>query len=172
MDGDYTNRKGSVIRDVFGPNDKRLAKPIIQSLMSVFLIGYRGSGKSTVGRRLADRLWQTFIDVDALIVRRSGRATIKEIFELDGEPVFRDIESDVVREVCLLADHVIGLGGGTLMREQNRRAIQDAGHKMIYLRCEPEELHRRLNADPQTEATRPSLTRLGGGLEEIKQMLA
>src|SRR3989442_1474061 len=106
--------------------------------MSIVLIGSRGSGKTTIGRKLADRLWQTFVDVDDLIVRRAGKS-IKDIFEQDGEPRFREIEAEMVRDVAKLADHVIGLGGGTLMREENRQVLKEAGHKLIYLRCEPEE---------------------------------
>jgi shikimate kinase len=139
--------------------------------MSIVLIGPRGSGKTTIGRKLADRLWQTFVDVDDLIVRRAGKS-IKDIFEQDGEPRFREMEADVVRDVAKLADHVIGLGGGTLMREENGKALKDAGHKLIYLRCEPEELHRRIEADPQSKLTRPNLTNLGGGIEEIEHLIA
>src|SRR4051812_1385007 len=123
--------------------------------MSLFLIGYRGSGKSTVGRRLADRLWQEFLDSDELIVRQAGK-TIREIFEQEGEPGFRDRESLVVRELAAVPeDQVIALGGGAVLREENRRALRDGGHKVIYLKCEPAELHRRIHADPQTAANRP-----------------
>lgn len=139
--------------------------------MSIVLIGYRGSGKTTVGRKLADQLWQTFVDVDDLITARAGK-TIKDIFEQEGEPAFRDIESDIVREVSAQPEQVIGLGGGSLLREQNRNALRTAGHKLIYLRCDVEELHRRIHADAQTAATRPSLTNLGGGIEEIRKLLA
>ena len=135
------------------------------------LIGYRGSGKTTTGRKLADRLWQEFVDTDALVVRKAGKS-IKDIFEQDGEAAFRDLESAVVREVSLLADHVIALGGGALGREENRRALKEAGHKVVYLHCEPEELLRRIESDPNTAADRPSLTALGGGIEEIKAVLA
>ena len=138
--------------------------------MSIVLTGYRGSGKSTIGRKLASRLWQAFVDVDDLIVRRAGK-TIREIFTDHGEPHFRQIEAEVVREVACLDDCVIGLGGGTLMREDNRAALKQAGHKIIYLRCEPEELVRRVEADPATAETRPNLTNLGGGLDEIRAML-
>jgi len=138
--------------------------------MSIVLIGYRGSGKTTVGKRLASRLWQEFIDIDDLIVKQAGK-TIKEIFEDHGEPYFRELESLVVAQVSKMEEHVIGLGGGTLMREDNRHALKEKGHKIIYLRCEPEELLRRVQADPQTYATRPNLTNLGGGIEEIKKML-
>lgn len=139
--------------------------------MSVFLIGYRGSGKSTIGRKLADRLWQTFLDSDELIVKQAGK-TIREIFESEGETGFRDRETLIVRELAMLAEHVVALGGGAVLREENRKAIAEAGHKVIYLRCDPEELHRRIQADPETAANRPALSALGGGIEEIKQKLA
>ena len=139
--------------------------------MSVFLIGYLGSGKSTVGRRLADRLWQKFFDSDELVVRQAG-ITIREIFEREGEQGFRDRESLVVRELAALPDdHVVALGGGAVLREENRLALRDGSHKVIYLRCEPAELHRRIHADPQTVATRPALTALGGSQAEIERML-
>jgi shikimate kinase len=138
--------------------------------MSVFLIGYRGSGKSTIGRLLADRLWQTFLDSDELIVKQAGKS-IKEIFASEGEPGFRDRESAVVRELAMLSDHVIALGGGAVLREENRNVLRKDGHKIIYLRCEAAELHRRIHADPQTAANRPALTGLGGGIEEIERLL-
>jgi len=139
--------------------------------MSIVLIGYRGCGKTTLGKRLADRLWQPFVDVDDLIVKKAGKS-IKQIFDRDGEAAFRDLEMQAVKEVCALSEHVIGLGGGTLGREENRTAVKTSGHKVIYLKCDPKELHRRIHADPQTAQTRPNLTPLGGGIEEITKMLA
>lgn len=139
--------------------------------MSIVLIGYRGSGKSTIGRKLADRLWQPFVDSDERVVSRAGK-TIREIFQSDGEDRFRQLESEVVREVSRLVDHVIALGGGALVREENREALQEAGHKIVYLRCDPEVLLRRIESDPQTATARPNLTSLGGGVEEIRKVLA
>jgi shikimate kinase len=139
--------------------------------MSVVLIGARGSGKSTIGRKLADRLWQSFIDVDEQIIRRAGK-TIRDIFEQDGEERFRELEIDVIREAAALPDQVIALGGGSLMREENRNALREAGHQLFYLRCDPNELARRIKADPTSGATRPNLTQFGGGIEEIKFLLA
>lgn len=139
--------------------------------MSIGLIGYRGSGKTTLGRRLADRLWQKFVDTDERIVALAGKS-IKEIFEQDGEPRFRDLETQVVREVCAIPEIVIGFGGGALDREENRQAIKDAGVRLVYLRCEPEELMRRIDADPLTASSRPNLTNLVGGIEEIRTVLA
>ncbi len=139
--------------------------------MSIALLGYRGSGKSTVGRRLADRLWQPFVDTDELVVRKAGMP-IRDIFANQGEAAFRDLESEVVAEVCKLPEHVIALGGGAVMREENRRALKDAGLKLIYLRCEPDELVKRIGADPSTGEMRPDLTELGGGIEEVRKVLA
>jgi len=139
--------------------------------MSIGLIGYRGSGKSTIGKRLADRLWQKFVDTDQRIIELAGK-NIREIFEQDGEPKFRDMETQVLREVCPEKEIVIAFGGGALDREENRQLIKESGIKLIYLRCEPPELFRRVQADPQTAETRPNLTELAGGIEEIKTVLA
>jgi shikimate kinase len=139
--------------------------------MSLVLIGYRASGKSTVGRLLAQRLGMGFADSDEWILRRTGK-TIREIFAEQGEAGFRDMETAVVREIALLQNHVVALGGGALERKENLQAVRDGGHKIVYLRCRTEELHKRIQADPATAAGRPALTRLGGGIEEIEQILA
>jgi shikimate kinase len=139
--------------------------------MNVVLIGYRGCGKTTIGRKLADRLWRKFIDIDDLIVARAGKS-IREIFANDGEERFREIETEVLAEALKLEDHIIGLGGGTVMREKNRALLSEAGAKVFYLRCEPTELLKRIQADPNTAANRPNLTNLGGGIEEIRQVLS
>jgi shikimate kinase len=138
--------------------------------VSIVLIGYRGSGKTTIGRRLADKLWQKFFDTDEAIVAKAGKS-IADIFEQDGEPAFRDIEAQVIKEASALGDHVIAIGGGALGRAENLNVLKAAGHKLIYLKCEPKTLHQRIHADPQTAATRPNLTSLGGGVAEISKLL-
>src|SRR4051794_9271902 len=90
------------------------------SRMSIVLIGYRGSGKTTIGRKLADRLWQTFVDTDERIVARAGKS-IREIFDQHGEAHFRQIEREVVGEAAKLVDHVIALGGGAPAHAENRK---------------------------------------------------
>ena len=145
--------------------------PVQRVVVSTILIGYRGSGKTTIGRRLADKLWHKFVDTDEMIVARAGMS-IADIFEQQGEARFREIESEVIREACQLQEHVIALGGGALVREENRQAIKDAGHKLIYLKCEPRELFNRIKSDPATAAMRPSLTALGGGVAEIEKVLS
>lgn len=139
--------------------------------MSVGLIGYRGSGKTTIGKRLADRLWQPFIDTDDLVIKKAGKS-IKEIFEQEGEQRFRDLETQVVREVCTQPETVIAFGGGALDREENREAIKQAGLRLVYFKCEPAELLKRIQNDPQTAANRPALSNLGGSIEEIESVLA
>lgn len=139
--------------------------------MSIVLIGYRGSGKSTIGRRLAEKLWLPFVDADEKIGAAAGKS-IARIFAEDGEARFRDIECAVVADLLNLSEHVIALGGGAVMRPETREKMLASSHKRIYLRCEPEVLAARLAADPNTVENRPNLTALGGGLEEIRKVLA
>src|SRR6266480_1573090 len=101
--------------------------------MSTVLIGYRGCGKSTIGQKLADHLWQKFVDTDRMVIQKAGKS-IKEIFEQDGVPRFRELETEAVRDVANLQEHVIALGGGAPLVEENRRVIKEAGHRVIYLK--------------------------------------
>jgi shikimate kinase len=141
--------------------------------MNIVLIGYRGSGKTTVGRKLASQLWKTYVDTDAEVCKRLGGRTIADIWKTEGEAEFRRVECEVVEQVMRRPDQVIGLGGGTLMQERARAAVRAAADTVrIYLKCDPQTLHQRITADAQTAATRPNLTALGGGVQEITQMLA
>jgi shikimate kinase len=137
--------------------------------MSIVLIGYRGSGKTTVGRRLADRLWWKFLDLDERIVATAGKS-IAQLFADEGEAHFRDLETAALSQSMTLSDHVISAGGGALGREENRAALRRSGHKVIYLRCEADVLHQRVTSDPATAQSRPDLTG-AGGLAEIVSML-
>lgn len=94
------------------------------------LVGLPGSGKSTIGRRLAKALGVALLDTDVAIEQRTGR-TIADIFATDGEPEFRRIEEEVVR--AALADHdgVLSLGGGAVTSPGVRDAL--AGHTVVYL---------------------------------------
>jgi shikimate kinase len=140
--------------------------------MSIVLIGYRGSGKTSIGRRLADRLWQKCVDTDELVVARAGGRSIADIFAQEGEARFRELEREVVRDVAGMPDVVIALGGGAPLSEENRKIIKEAGHRVIYLKCEPDELLKRIQADPNTPKDRPNLTEYGGGIDEITKVLA
>jgi shikimate kinase len=136
--------------------------------MSIVLIGYRGSGKTTVGKLLASQLGKPFVDADDQIVQRAGKS-IREIFAVGGEEAFRKLEMEVIAELAGRGEHIIAVGGGAILREENRRAL--AAHKIVYLRCDAKELLRRIQSDPATSDNRPSLTSLGGGIEEIQALL-
>ena len=137
--------------------------------MNVFLIGYRGSGKTTVAEALAKLLRWPWRDADAELERRAGK-TIKEIFAASGEKAFRDLESAVLCDLAALDRHVIALGGGVVLREQNRVLLRQRG-KVVWLTAAPETLFSRISADATTAARRPDLT-AHGGLDEIRSLLA
>jgi len=90
--------------------------------MRIFLTGFMGCGKTTVGRRLAQRLGVGFVDLDEEIERRAG-VTVRQIFEQQGEPVFRQMEAEALRGTLALPDVVVALGGGTMAFETNAALI-------------------------------------------------
>ncbi len=139
-------------------------------MQPIILIGYRGSGKTSVGKKLAAVRGVLFADSDDQIVKTAGMS-IKEIFECEGEQRFRDRETEAIRKLLAEQIDVLSLGGGAVLREENQDLIKQASTQRIYLRCDPEELHHRIHRDPETSKTRPALTNLGGGLEEIKSLL-
>ena len=106
-----------------------------------------GCGKSTVGRHLARQLGSRFVDSDAEIERRIGMS-IRDFFEARGEPAFRDIEQQVLAELCAQKGTVLSTGGGAVLRPANREALQ-VHTRVIYLRSTPEDLFRRLRHDTQ-----------------------
>jgi shikimate kinase len=104
------------------------------------LIGLPGSGKSTIGRRLAKSMDLSLLDTDAAIEQTTGR-TIADIFANDGEPEFRRIEESVVREALANHDGVLSLGGGAVTTAGVREAL--AGHTVVYLEISAAEGVRR-----------------------------
>lgn len=116
----------------------------------VFLIGFMGAGKTTVGRALASRLGWEFCDLDHLIESRE-RKTVAEIFAGQGEQGFRIAETASLKELLQDAsrrqDLVVALGGGAFAQPQNREALQRAGAVTILLHAPLQELRRRCHAD-------------------------
>lgn len=106
------------------------------------LVGLMGSGKSSVGRRIADRLKRPFVDTDTRIERQDGR-TIREIFTTDGEDGFRELETSVLADALSAPDpSVIATGGGIVMRERNRDLL--AAHQVVWLRASVDTLSTRV----------------------------
>ncbi len=113
----------------------------------MFLVGFMGSGKNTVGRELARRLAWEFVDLDARIEAREGQ-TIPEIFRLQGEAAFRSAETNALRDLVtnsLNRDSVVALGGGTFAQENNRELLRP--WSSIFLDAPPEELWQRCQQD-------------------------
>ena len=134
----------------------------------IILIGYRGCGKTTVGRILAAHTGRPFVDADEFLEAGAGM-TIKDVFAAEGEAGFRDRESAVLRELAARPPLVLATGGGVILREENRRVIRQSGF-VAWLTADPVTLWDRLQTDPTTRERRPNLA--GGGLEEVTRMLS
>jgi shikimate kinase len=136
--------------------------------MVVTLIGYRGTGKTSVAGPLASRLGFESVDADAEIERRAGR-TIREIFAAEGEAGFRARERDVMAEYLAQDRLVVAAGGGAVLDADTRARIRAAG-PAVWLRATVETIERQVAADATTRDRRPNLTT--GGRREIEELLA
>ena len=125
--------------------------------MNVILIGFRGSGKSTVGKALAERLALEFIDCDAWVEKQAG-TTIREIFEKQGETQFRTLESQVLVDLAKLDGKVIATGGGAALKYQNMQVFKRQDSRIFFLEVGAETAYARIQDDATTRARRPALT--------------
>ncbi|HTU17448.1 MAG TPA: shikimate kinase [Gemmataceae bacterium] len=133
----------------------------------VFLIGPRGSGKSTVARLLAQLLGWSWLDADEELEKRHGRS-IRAIFAAESEAGFRDKEADLLADLCRLPRHIIATGGGVVLRPDNRERMRASG-RVVWLTADVETLWERLQADASTAERRPALT--VGGRAEIEEVI-
>ena len=113
--------------------------------MNIVLIGFMGSGKTTVGKKLAAGMGYTFLDTDQYIEERAGMK-ISEIFSRKGEAAFRELESLALKEIAGMDGCVVSTGGGLPMREENRKLLKQIG-MVIYLDAVEETLWKRLADD-------------------------
>jgi len=133
--------------------------------MNLVLIGYRGTGKSSVGHLLAQRLGWDLISSDAEIVKRAG-LSIPEIVKESGWDHFRDVETEVCREVAARDRVIIDTGGGIILRQQNVDCLKANG-LLFWLTAEAPTIARRIGGDTQ----RPSLTGAKSFTDEIVEVL-
>ncbi len=134
----------------------------------IALIGLRGCGKSTVGRKLAELLDGDCIDTDDFIVQQAGRS-ISTIFQEEGEAGFRRRERDAVAHVAANKPAVISVGGGAVLDEENIRVLKKAA-VLVWLTAPADVLWRRIASDQATADSRPPLTDLEGP-EELEHLL-
>lgn len=133
--------------------------------MNLVLIGYRGTGKSSVGRILAERLGRPLISTDEEIVRRAKQA-IPAIVKAHGWEHFRDLESEVCRDLASRDGLIIDTGGGAILRPQNAATLKANG-RLFWLTAEVATIVARIGDDTQ----RPSLTGTRSFTEEVDEVL-
>jgi shikimate kinase len=136
--------------------------------MNLVLIGYRGTGKTSVAQRLGLLLASPWIDADVEIELRAGKS-IRAIFDDDGEAHFRQLESTVLADLLARDGQVIAAGGGVVVLPENRALLARA--TVVWLTADVDIILARITADPATRHRRPNLT-TAGGRDEIAQLLA
>ncbi len=135
--------------------------------MNIVLIGYRASGKSMVGRRLASRMERRFVDTDDLIESEEGQ--ISDIVKSHGWDYFRAREKRMIEKVSKEDNLVIAIGGGAVLDPDNIANLERNG-LIIWLKADQQTLLKRMDQDPQTDSRRPTLTGLGTK-EELDVMI-
>jgi shikimate kinase len=115
--------------------------------MNIILTGFMGAGKTTVGRKLANRLGYYFLDTDAYIEAQQG-CKIAEIFNYAGEDAFRNLETKLLQHLLNLQNTVVSTGGGMVLRLENRELLRQIG-RVVYLKVDEKTLLQRLQSDQQ-----------------------
>jgi shikimate kinase len=126
---------------------------------NILLIGYRGTGKSTLGNRLAEVLNMTFLDMDRLIVEEERRS-ISSIVQERGWPYFRQLESNLLQRLSKEKDRVIATGGGVILDPENRSLLQKMG-MVVWLKANIDVIVERLHSDGEGAVQRPAFSDRG-----------
>jgi len=137
--------------------------------MNLFLIGYRCTGKTTVGKSIAEIINWSFVDADSMLVEEYGKH-IKDIVDTEGWEAFRRSESSMLKQICTKKRQVVATGGGVVLDADNVRTMQDSGI-IIGLGATAETTRKRLLQDINTANFRPALTDKGL-VAEIEDMLS
>ena len=120
---------------------------------NILLVGYRGTGKSTLGKRLADVLDMNFIDMDRIMIHDAG-CSISRIVEEHGWPHFRELEKILLLRLAQAKGQVIATGGGVVLDAENRTLLLQMGIA-IWLKANPDAIMKRLQQDKEGSAQRP-----------------
>jgi shikimate kinase len=134
--------------------------------MNIVLIGYRGTGKSVVGKILAAQLGRRLVSTDEEIIRRAGKS-IPDIVAAHGWEYFRDLETAVCQDLAGRDNLVIDTGGGAILRQENVKVLKNNG-RLVWLTASVETIAARIGGDSQ----RPSLTGTKSHVVEIRDVLS
>ncbi|MCF6187610.1 MAG: shikimate kinase [Desulfobulbaceae bacterium] len=150
---------------------KRMEPPVVRPLFfeRILLTGFRATGKSLVGRLLADRLALDFLDTDALLCRLIG-CSVSDFVAEHGWARFREQEERLLTDLCRRSGVVIATGGGAVLHKQAWAALRSRSAS-IWLRADERTIQQRLVTDVQSEQQRPSLTGMDPSCE-INTLLA
>ena len=132
---------------------------------NIVLVGPMGSGKTTVGRRLAQEFDQDFFDTDHAIIDKTG-VSIEHIFDIEGEEGFRERESKILENLCQMSNIILATGGGIVILPKNRKILKNAG-LVVYLSSSVDQLLRRT----AKSKTRPLLENSNDRRKTIAELL-
>jgi shikimate kinase len=136
--------------------------------MNLFLIGYRCTGKSTIGKSIAMTIAWSFVDSDILVIKECGKS-IKDIIDTEGWKAFRRMERSALKQICTKDRQVVATGGGVVLDAANIKAMKTSG-MVIWLGATAETIQKRMLQDKNSGNFRPALTDKGR-MEEIEDML-
>jgi shikimate kinase len=151
------------------PGNSSAKPPSPNQEPNLVLIGYRATGKTSVGVRLARLLGRPFVDLDQLLVEEAGQ-TIADIVARKGWPEFRRREKELVARYRPTRGLVLATGGGAVLDPENVQALRENGI-LIWLTADAATIRARLSQDQPREASRPSLTGAGDTVNEVAEVL-
>ena len=136
--------------------------------MNLFLIGYRCTGKTTVGKAIAVSIGRVFVDADILLVNNNGKS-IKDIIDSEGWDAFRRMEQATLKQICAADRQVVATGGGVVLDPENVKMMKANG-RIVWLDASAASIRKRMSEDKTTGNFRPALTGKGP-IQEIEAML-
>jgi shikimate kinase len=136
--------------------------------MNLFLIGYRCSGKTTIGKSISKTIGWSFVDSDIRVIKACGKS-IKDIIETEGWNAFRRLEHSIIKQICAHDRQVVATGGGVVLDADNIKAMKTSG-MVVWLGASAGTIRKRMLQDENSKQFRPALTDRGR-IEEIEGML-